>query len=68
MWCTKITAVLLEQCMSGHCDAWGHWVSWICLFGGVFFATSAWDVDGTGLGCLDLLGGAWWIFELKKLR
>lgn len=40
MWCTKITAVLLEQCMSGHCDAWGHWVSWICLFGGVFFATS----------------------------
>eukprot|EP00435_Cladocopium_sp_Y103_P030790 s321_g7.t1 len=40
MWCTKITAVLLEQCMSGHCDAWGHWVSWICLFGAVFFATS----------------------------
>lgn len=88
MWCTKITAVLLEQCMSSKCsllrfwqltrshahetgirykrniqgracimpshflnifgawlvigqgDAWNHWVSWICLGGAIFFATS----------------------------
>lgn len=40
MWCTKITAVLLEKCISGNCDPWSHWVSWICLFGAVFFATS----------------------------
>ncbi|CAJ1430471.1 unnamed protein product [Effrenium voratum] len=40
MWCTKITAVLTEQCVSGNCAAWDHWVAWVCLCGAVFFSTS----------------------------
>ena len=26
----------------GQGDAWNHWVSWICLGGAIFFATSTW--------------------------
>eukprot|EP00440_Ansanella_granifera_P004054 gb/GFBE01004400.1/.p1 GENE.gb/GFBE01004400.1/~~gb/GFBE01004400.1/.p1 ORF type:complete len:361 (+),score=66.03 gb/GFBE01004400.1/:1-1083(+) len=40
MWCTKITAVLTEQCFSGDCAAWHHWISWVMLVGAVFFSTS----------------------------
>lgn len=40
MWCTKIVAVLLEQCLGGNCTAWLHPVSWIALAAAVTFSTT----------------------------
>lgn len=40
MWCTKIMAALASACLSGSCEAWSHWIAWVCLLGAFFFATS----------------------------
>jgi len=40
MWCTKIVAVLLEQCIGGNCLAWKHPVSWIATLAAILFSTT----------------------------
>ncbi|CAE8731734.1 unnamed protein product [Polarella glacialis] len=38
MWCTRITAVFMADCLNGHCEAWTDWSAWVVLLGAIFFA------------------------------
>mmetsp|Transcript_22523 Transcript_22523/g.53647 ORF Transcript_22523/g.53647 Transcript_22523/m.53647 type:complete len:343 (-) Transcript_22523:91-1119(-) len=40
MWCTKIVAVLLEQCFGGNCLAWTKPVSWFATTAAILFSTT----------------------------